>query len=242
MRVLPVLSLLLSPTVGLLHSYRPALAGRRTTATVKMTGSAQLEVVAKLKSDLDALRALRPTKQSRRVQLKLWEAAGLNPMYKVSGSFTGEPSFTQLFSHETWTKYTGKSPFQRWLRALVTWRYSTILASVWPVCLCASCWAFAVTSIPVGYLPRMSPVPLTLMGSAIGLLLVFRVNNLYSRARHVIPTHLALSLPLSLPRPRSLTPTHSLTHAYYSVARGFRCSADYLGKRIDSCPRGFPIE
>ena len=195
MRLLTLVSVFLNPTAGLLSRRLPgathsgsatSTSSRRDIPTVEMTTSASsshLEVVEKLKSDLDALRALRPTKQSRRVQLKLWEAAGLNPMYKVSGSFTGEPSFTQLFSHETWTTYTGKSPIRRWLRALVTWRYSTIVASVWPICLCASCWAFLVASIPARYLPRMSPVPLTLMGSAIGLLLVFRVNNLYSRTR-----------------------------------------------------------
>ena len=36
------------------------------------------------------MRALRPSEQSPEVQKKLWEAAGLNPAYKVSGVVTGE--------------------------------------------------------------------------------------------------------------------------------------------------------
>lgn len=63
----------------------------------------------------------------------------------------------------------------------MTWRFSTVLASVLPLCTFFAAWAYAVASIPAQHLPRMTPVPLTLMGSAIGLVLVFRVNNLYGR-------------------------------------------------------------
>ena len=64
---------------------------------------------------------------------------------------------------------------------VTTWRYSTVLAALWPICLCASAWAYFVASLPPRILPRTSPLPLTLMGSAIGLLLVFRTTNTYQR-------------------------------------------------------------
>ena len=139
------------------------------------------DTATKLQSELAAIRGLRPTDQSADVQRSLWKAAGLIPAFKVSGLYTGEASFTMLFSHETWTKYTGTSPFFRWWRTFVTWPYSTVLASVWPICVAASAWAFCVASLPARLLPRTSPIPITLIGSAIGLLLVFRVNNLYGR-------------------------------------------------------------
>ena len=167
------------------YATTPALRGSALTAVRAVRPQLQIsgeETATNLQSKLAAVRALRPTEQSPEVQRSLWEAAGLNPVYKVSGSRTGEPSFTQLFSHDTWSGYTGKSPFRRWLRVVATWPFSTVLASVWPICLAASLWAYGVASLPARFIPRASPVPLTLMGSAIGLVLVFRVNNLYARA------------------------------------------------------------
>ena len=155
--------------------------GSETTAEQQLAASAETTAEA-LKQQLAAIRELRPTEQSPEVQQALWKAAGLLPMYKVSGSVTGEPSFTQLFSHETWSAYTGKSPFQRWLRTGLTWRYSTVLASVWPICLFLSLWAYMVALLPVALLPRTSPIPLTLTGSAIGLLLVRLGGPTHARA------------------------------------------------------------
>jgi len=186
---LALLSAEASALVSTSHNGRfaPALGLRRAGPLLSSTAAA-LELQRSAESTADAIqrklariRELRPTEQSPEVQQKLWESAGLLPMYKVSGSVTGEPSFTQLFSHETWSAYTGKSPFRRWLRTGVTWRHSTVLASVWPICLSLSLWSFCVASLPARFLPRTSPLPLTAMGSAIGLLLVFRVNNLYGR-------------------------------------------------------------
>jgi putative membrane protein len=143
-----------------------------------------------LQRDLEKVRSLKPffglneihtAQQAHAVQRSLWETAGLIPSFKVSGLASGEPSFTMLFNHETWTQYTGMSPFMRWVRTLWTWRHSTVLASVWPICLLAALLGTAFASLPQRFLPRTSPVPLTLMGSAIGLVLVFRTNNLYSR-------------------------------------------------------------
>lgn len=159
---------------------RMDVSGGSTADILQLQRSAE-NTAAMLRLQLQAIRELRPTEQSPEVQQRLWEAAGLRPMYKVSGSTSGEPSFTQLFTHETWSYYTGRSPFRRWLRTALTWRYSTVLASVWPICLLASIWSYGIASLPPTMLPRTSPIPLTLMGSAIGLLLVFRVNNLYGR-------------------------------------------------------------
>jgi len=186
---LALLSAEASALVSTSHSgiFAPSL-GLRSAGPLLSSTAAALELQRSAESTADAIqrklariRELRPTEQSPEVQQKLWESAGLLPMYKVSGSVTGEPSFTQLFSHETWSAYTGKSPFRRWLRTGVTWRHSTVLASVWPICLSLSLWSFCVASLPARFLPRTSPLPLTAMGSAIGLLLVFRVNNLYGR-------------------------------------------------------------
>ena len=138
-----------------------------------------------LAQKLQKVRDLRPTAQTPALQASLWKAAGLNPTYKVSGIRTGEPSFTRLFGHETWQQYTGTSPFRRWLRTTRTWRFSTILAALWPIIIFFTTWAFAIASLPKSFLPRVSPIPLTLMGSAIGLLLVFRTNNTYQRLNEV---------------------------------------------------------
>jgi len=114
-------------------------------------------------------------------QVALWRSSGRDPTYKVSGARTNEPSFTRLFTHETWASYTGKLPLTRWLGITATWRFSTILRCVFPVSLVASLWAYLIAGLPGVLLPRTSPVPMSLMGTALGLLLVFRTNNSYLR-------------------------------------------------------------
>lgn len=135
----------------------------------------------RLAEQLELVRSIRPAEQSKEVQASLWAAAGLNPTYKVSGAISGEPSFTRLFSHDDWRYYTGKSPLRRWMRTLLTWRYSTVLRALWPISLSAAIWAFFIASLPGTLLPRTSPVPMSLFGQALGLLLVFRTNNTYQR-------------------------------------------------------------
>jgi hypothetical protein len=174
----PANSLLSSPTAagrlrGPCKFGRPIIARSRPIIADGISQS--------LAEKLRKVRDLRPTAQSPDMQASLWKAAGLDPTFKVSGIMTGEPSFTRLFSHDTWQQYTGKSPFRRWLRITATWRFSTVLAAVWPIILLFTTWAFAIASLPKTLLPRVSPIPLTLMGSAIGLLLVFRTNNTYQR-------------------------------------------------------------
>ena len=166
---------------SLVPGARPALrplASRRVSANALRADL----IEQTLAEQLAAVRALRPNDppgaaDSAEIQASLWEAAGLNPVYKVSGIRSGEPSFTSLFTHDTWRDYTGIAPFRRWVRTVTTWRWSTVLAALWPTCLFVTLWAYVVASLPTSLIPRTSPVPLTLMGSAIGLLLVFRTNN-----------------------------------------------------------------
>ena len=55
-----------------------------------------------------------------------------------------EPSFRRLFTHETWFRYTGQPPFQRWFRSLYLWRYSTVSRAVFPCVALAFAWSMAV--------------------------------------------------------------------------------------------------
>ena len=101
---------------------------------------------------------------------------------RVSGLASPEPSYTRLMTHETWSYYTGRPPLARWWTTILNWRHSTVFANVWPVALIAS-----VTStlflwlVPAHFLPGLNPFPMSLQGTAIGLLLVFRTNNSYQR-------------------------------------------------------------
>jgi len=168
------------------QSCRIAVLHSRAVVMANLDGT----MLAELSKDLAAVKALQPRLRTTQtsfpeepVARSLWQAAGLDPSlrYKVSGMVTGEPSFTRLFSHETWRTYSGVSPAERWMRSARTWRHSTIWSAIWPLCLFAAVWAYAIASLPVLLLPRTSPLPLMLMGSAIGLLLVFRTNNTYLR-------------------------------------------------------------
>ena len=166
---------------GVMMMRSPALAPRVQLARTTQLTASQESTVSDLKEALSLVKALRPAEQSPDVQQSLWKAAGLNPTYKVSGARSGEPSFTRLFNHDDWQRYTGKPPLARWMRAVVTWPDSTILRSLWPISTAAALWAFVVTSLPVYLLPRTSPVPMSLFGQALGLLLVFRTQNSYLR-------------------------------------------------------------
>ena len=112
----------------------------------KPTDAEALELcVYELQDALARVRELRPatghtSKEQNTAQRSLWRAQGRDPKFKVSGLATNEPTFTRLFTHETWSMYTGLSPWRRWLRVAQTWRFSTILASVAPVCLFFSVW------------------------------------------------------------------------------------------------------
>ena len=96
-----------------------------------------------------------------------------------------EPSFRQLFTHETWARYTGRPCQRRWFTTIRTWPFSTVCRSIVPCVSIVSLWSFVV-SFALGHITRitMPPnmwIPLSLQGTAIGLLLVFRTNNSYLR-------------------------------------------------------------
>jgi len=130
-----------------------------------------------LPAALARVRTIRAIEGGATARDALMKRARKNPM--VSGLISAEPSFTRLFTHATWDQYTGRLPLARWLDITKTWRYSTILRAIGPICLLASAWAFLVASLPATLLPRTSPIPMSLMVTAIGLLLVFRTNNSY---------------------------------------------------------------
>ena len=96
---------------------------------------------------------------------------------RISGELSQEPSFTRLFTHDTWRQYTGRPPLNRWFSVFMTWRFSTVWQNVAPVCILAALIASMVPMLPSALLPRINPFPLSLQGTAIGLLLVFRTNN-----------------------------------------------------------------
>lgn len=179
-RAISLLLLVRGTNAFVLGTTRPSAAALTHRRTSRLTGSVA-DVSRTLSSQLDQIRALRPAESSPQVQAALWKAAGLNPAFKLSGVVTGLPSFTRLFTHDTWAEYTGRSPAARWSEIIGTWRYSTVWAALWPLCLGWALLAFCIASLPASVLPRTSPLPLSLMGSAIGLLLVFRSNNTYQR-------------------------------------------------------------
>jgi len=116
----------------------------------------------------------------------------------IAGTYTdrSEPTFRRLFTHATWERYTGGSPLRRWLKLLTGWSRSSVLKAVWPSVMCISTWALLVAMLcPKGVAARLGLLSLfpsevlapamglmlSLQAAAIGLLLVFRTNNAYSR-------------------------------------------------------------
>ena len=99
-----------------------------------------------------------------------------------------EPSFRRLFTHDTWARYTGRATERRWATAIRTWRFSSIMRATLPCVIASFGWSFtvacALTSIsPMSFVLKAQNlwIPLSLQGTAIGLLLVFRTNNAYLR-------------------------------------------------------------
>ena len=179
--VLPAVCAALLPV----HINRPA-----TRAAVMMRGG-EFESLGTALQDASELQAKRwplrnPMEEGSRGLRPL-----RTPMEEGKGTFTRsryasgisslEPSFTRLFTHETWKRYTGRPSVERWLVVTSTWLSSTVLRTTLPISMIAAAWAFLVSSLPSALLPRTSPVPMSLMGTALGLLLVFRTNNSYLR-------------------------------------------------------------
>ena len=166
---LPALSLLL-PAVAIAFRL-PTHAAKTQRAAVVMHGGRDF---ASLAASLQGVSEM----QAKKYPLK--NPFSITSQY-VSGIDDNEPSFTRLFTHETWAKYTGRSSLTRWLVVTKSWFSSTVLKSTLPISMVAAIWAYLISSLPAALLPRTSPVPMSLMGTALGLLLVFRTNNSYLR-------------------------------------------------------------
>ena len=106
--------------------------------------------------------------------------------------------FRKLFTHDTWQTHLGGSTLSRWWRCVRATHRSTILRSTFPIVALIGLYSFGVGSLLPRYLPSKllqdQQMPLSLCGSAIGLLLVFRTNSAYARlaeARttwgHIVP-------------------------------------------------------
>ena len=125
--------------------------------------------------DLSRVRALRSRDQHE-----------LSLIVRPSGMRSGEPSFSRLFTHDTWSYWANTSPLRRFSRAFWMWQDSTILQAVFPCVLIAAAWAAVVCLLGARFtfftrLAASSPLSAELQGTAIGLLLVFRTNNGYER-------------------------------------------------------------
>jgi hypothetical protein len=184
MRLLPLAALASLPAASSIRvCSAPSRLHRRSTCAERCRRLVASEYeFDNLQEALAEVRRLRAVEEdSIGEQIKLWLRANKDPSLKVSGVWSNEPSFTRLFTHETWKKYTGRDSLTRWVQTGLTWRFSTILRAIAPICTLAALWAFFVASLPAALLPRTSPVPMSLMVTAIGLLLVFRTNNSYLR-------------------------------------------------------------
>jgi|EP00966_Prymnesium_polylepis_P060866 hypothetical protein len=178
------LSVLLSASAALLSPTQPVSRSRHAVfARMKFgsepgasltTGSTAEDVklvseeLQKLHRQLSWVRCLQ--------QKKLPDAS------KKIGARGAQPSFSRLFTHETWDYYSGEPTFKRWLRALKLWQQSSVFKAVVPLVLLASSWSLVVGIVLSRFgAPRISALPLSLQGTAIGLLLVFRTNGSYDR-------------------------------------------------------------
>ena len=170
--------------LSVLASPRPILSVAPRAPALRLNAGG-VDSYKTLPDQLAAIEALEPPldteEEEAEQQTQLWYKSGRKPAYKVSGIFSGEPTFTRLFTHATWLEYTGNMPLQRWWSTFATWRFSTVLRAVAPVSFVASIWAYLIAGLPGVLLPRTSPVPMSLLGTALGLLLVFRTNNSYLR-------------------------------------------------------------
>ena len=116
------------------------------------------------------------------------------------------PSFSRLFTHETWRVYVSTPPLERWFHMLITWHRSSVLRALLPCCVFMALWALAVSLVDARYPEKLnwlmgmarplSALPIELQGSVIGFFTVFRTNSGYERlaeARKVLGQTLCLS-------------------------------------------------
>ena len=144
----------------------------------RLDGLAPIDVQV-LQNQLDSVRKLPRIRESlEKAQLRMRNDFSFYESRK-------EPSFRRLFTHATWEYHTGRSLLFRWRGVLANWRISSVLRNVGPAVALISAWSAAVSLVlPHGLGPGKTSamgLALSLQGAAIGLLLVFRTNNAYSR-------------------------------------------------------------
>ena len=158
-------------TVAASQIFLPALnhwQAQSQRAQLSLHTDAKPTRAEELQAQLAALHELRQT-----------EYISPSLMSKIGRTNFASPTFKKLFTHETWTSYTGLTPEKRWGSILLGWTGSSILRAVLPRTLFVAVWAVLV--VAVGARLPMSPVALQLQGTAIGLLLVFRNDAAYQR-------------------------------------------------------------
>ena len=96
-----------------------------------------------------------------------------------------EPTYRRLFTHKTWERYTGGTTVSRLGRLVRNWPNDAVLAHIWPVIAIVTAWSFTVSALlSKTYLSRLAtPISMTLslQGTAIAFLLIFRTDNAYRR-------------------------------------------------------------
>ena len=98
-----------------------------------------------------------------------------------------QPSYRRLFNHATWRRYTAQSMHRRWWNVIRSWPGSSITRAILPCVAAVFVWAVGVACAMPLLVPSIARksaqmwIPLSLQGTAIGLLLVFRTNNAYLR-------------------------------------------------------------
>ena len=112
-------------------------------------------------------------------ELRRTEFISFELMRKIGRTNFNSPTFKKLFTHDTWSDYTGVAPWDRWKNTIVGWNGSSILRAVLSRTVFTAAWAAFV--VLLGRRLPMSPIALQLQGTAIGLLLVFRNNNAFQR-------------------------------------------------------------
>lgn len=98
---------------------------------------------------------------------------------KIGNTNFDTPTYKKLFTHETWSSFSGLGCASRWKHMLLDWKGSSILRAVLPISMCVTLWAAIVPTF-CNHIP-MNPIPLHLMGGAIGLILAFRNDAAYKR-------------------------------------------------------------
>ena len=161
----------------------------------------------------------------------------------LQGSTKGlaEPSYSRMFTHETWQAYTGQPNGIRWLRGVITWPFSTVLQAVMPLMVTSLAWSLLCTTVikRLGLTGTFGSarLPIELMGGAIGLLLVFRTNGAYERlaeARLLMSRAIfgarelsqgLAALVIESPRSTAADVEHALTACRYLSAFGWSLKA-----------------